>query len=98
MPRVIRSSQADADIYEIARYIAEDNPTAAYRWIDRIDERADLLAEMPGMGRVRDDLMISLRSYRVGNYLIFYRRIAEGIELVRVVHGSRDLHRVFRAK
>lgn len=46
---------------------------------------------MPGIGRRRDDLAPGLRSISYANYLIFYRPIDDGIEIVRVLHGSRDL-------
>jgi toxin ParE1/3/4 len=36
-----------------------------------------------------------LRSFPVGNYVVFYRIVPEGIELVRVLHGARDLRRLF---
>jgi toxin ParE1/3/4 len=43
------------------------------------------------MGRERPDLRAGLRSFTVGSYLIIYRPLADGIEVVRVLHGARDL-------
>jgi len=49
------------------------------------------LADFPKMGISRDDIQAGLRSQPVGNYLIFYFPLADGIEIVRVLHGSRDV-------
>src|SRR4051794_38870792 len=96
MARVIRSDEADSDIYSIANHIAADNLEAALRWLDTIDEKLARLAEFPGLGPARDELAPGLRSFPVGNYIIAYRRINDGIEVVRVLHGARELRRIFR--
>jgi len=49
------------------------------------------------MGRLRDELADGLRSFPVGRYVIFYRPIPKGIEIVRVLHGARDLDAIFRS-
>ena len=54
-----------------------------------------MLAEMPESGRQREKLAPELRSFAVGNYVIFYRPIENGVEIVRVLHGARDLPPVF---
>ena len=95
MPRIVRSRESDADLYDIATYVARDNLDAALRFIDRIDQKLKLLSEFPGLGRTRDDLAAGLRGFPFGNYVIFYRQIADGIELVRVLHGARDMRRLF---
>jgi toxin ParE1/3/4 len=46
------------------------------------------------MGANRDRLGSGLRSFPVGNYLVFYRTVPDGIELVRLLHGARDLSRL----
>lgn len=43
------------------------------------------------MGRLRGELATGLRSFPVGRYVIFYRALSNGIEIVRVLHGARDL-------
>lgn len=54
-----------------------------------------MLAQFPEMGRNRDDIVPSIRSFPVNNYLIFYRTVALGIEVVRVVSGYRNLENLF---
>ena len=96
MGRVVRSPDSKRDTTEIWVYIAEDNFDAADRLIDLFNEKLALLADHPGLGQMRDDLAPGLRSFPVGKYLLFYRPMAGGIELVRVLHGARDLPRHFR--
>jgi toxin ParE1/3/4 len=95
MPLVLRTSQAHLDLLEAALRIAEENPTAADRWLDIIDEKCRPLARMPGVGRKRPDLAPELRSLPVGNYVIFYRPIPDGIQIIRVLHGARDIPAFF---
>jgi toxin ParE1/3/4 len=52
-----------------------------------------LLSEFPGLGRPRDELAESLRSFPVGNYVIFYLPLGDGINVIRVLHGARDIRR-----
>jgi hypothetical protein len=47
------------------------------------------------MGRVRDELAADLRSFPFGRYVIFYEPIEDGIDVVRVLHGARDIDAVF---
>ena len=68
---------------------------AADRLIDAITARFPLLAANPGMGRERNEFAPGLQSFPVGDYLIFYRRAEGHIDIVRVLHGSRDLSRFF---
>jgi len=92
------SEQADQDLLEIAYYIAQNSIDAADRFIDRIHSRLELLAESPLMGRQRDDLAPSLRSFTVGKYVIFYRPTQDGIEVIRVLHGARDIDSIFESE
>ena len=62
---------------------------AADRLLDLLEEKYKLLADNPHMGPARPDIAKELRYLPVGNYLLLYRVISNGIELVRVVHGAR---------
>ena len=95
MAQVIYSQRADADLYNIALTIAEDKPDAALRWVHRLRETCELLASRPQMGEMRPGYGVpGCRSFSVGNYVIFFRPTNDGIEVARVVHGSRDLRRL----
>jgi antitoxin ParD1/3/4/toxin ParE1/3/4 len=88
----ILSPQAFRDIDEIWEFIAEDNLDAADRVRDEIFTACEKLAEMPGMGHLREDLADEpLRFWRVYSYLIIYRPDSQPLEIVRVLHGARDI-------
>ncbi len=95
MSRIIRSAESEQDIWEIAARIARDNPRSAERIIERFDGVLQMLSQHPLAGRSREELAGNLRGFPVGNYIRFYRPMADGIELARVLHGSQDLRRLF---
>lgn len=95
MPEILRHPEAEADLDEIWLYIAQDDPDAADRFIDRIEERCRILAQNPLMGRSRAEMAPGLRSFPIGNYIIFYVPIENGIEIVRVVSGFREIDSLF---
>jgi toxin ParE1/3/4 len=53
------------------------------------------LASSPQSGRLRPDFALGLRTYRIGNYFIFYFPTETGIEVARVLHGARNLPTLF---
>jgi toxin ParE1/3/4 len=92
MSRVEFSAEAAADLDEIWFRIAQDSPERADRMLDRIHEVAHMtLAPHPEAGRAREELGLGLRSFAVKNYLLFYTVADGGIDIVRVLHGARDL-------
>ncbi|MGO9177343.1 MAG: type II toxin-antitoxin system RelE/ParE family toxin [Desulfobaccales bacterium] len=95
MPVIIRRPLARSDLSEIWDYIADDNETRADAFVDIIDQKFQALASYPNMGRSRDELEEGPGSFPVGRQVIFYRVIAEGVEIIRVLHGSRDLDAIF---
>ena len=97
MTRVERTEQAEADLEEILDYLDEHSPDAADRFAVIFKEKTEALAQMPEMGRVREELAPGLRSLNAGNYLIFYRPAEGGIQVIRITHGSRDLPSLFEA-
>jgi toxin ParE1/3/4 len=91
MPRVIKSRLSRDDYLEIWLYVARDNPAAADRLIDQFDANLDALARNPMIGQRADGFAPGLRSLPVGNYLIFYRPMEEGIALARLLHSARNI-------
>jgi toxin ParE1/3/4 len=96
MPLIIKLSRAKADLAEIWDYIADDSEAQADAFIDTIDLKLRLLAEQPNIGRMRNELAENMRSLPLGRYVIFYFVISGGIEVVRVLHGGRDLEAIFQ--
>jgi toxin ParE1/3/4 len=95
MPVIVIRPRAQSDLAEIWNYIADADEMGADAFIDTIDLKFQALRERPNMGRARDELAEGLRSFPVGRYVIFYRILSEGIEIVRVLHGARDLAPIF---
>jgi toxin ParE1/3/4 len=91
MPRLLKRPEAENDLDEIWWYIAQDSLHNADKFLDLIQERCLALVNFPKMGISRDELNPGLRSHPVGNYLIFYFPLEDGIDIVRVIHGSRDI-------
>lgn len=96
MSRPFFSPVSLRDLHEILERIAIDKPSAAIRHVERLEEACWMLAQNPAMGTAREDLMPNLRLWSVGDYVICYRTAADGIEIVRVVHGARDFDALFR--
>jgi toxin ParE1/3/4 len=79
-------------------YIAEDSPRQADAFATKVNRDFLALARHPNIGRVRPELLPELRSFPGGRYVIFYLPRSRGIEVVRVLHGSRDLDLLFQDK
>lgn len=91
MPIIERTAQAENDLIDIWLYIAPDDVRAADRLLDDLEETFVLLGDQPSLGPARPDIAPGLRYFPVRRYLILYREITDGIEIVRVVHGARDI-------
>jgi toxin ParE1/3/4 len=90
MPRLLIRPQAENDLDEIWWHIAQGSPQNADRFLDLIEETCIVISGYPNMGERRDELLKELRSFPVGNYLIFYIHLNDGIDIIRVLHGARD--------
>mgnify|MGYP003395019809 CR=1 FL=1 len=82
---------ADDDLDEIWAYIDADNPAAAESQMRSLTSKFELLANHEGLGTTRPHIDDGIRVFPVGRYLILFRRMENGIEVVRVVHGARNL-------
>ena len=95
MATVLVTPLAREDLGGIWDYAAESDAGRADRLLDLIYEKCRRLAEYPEMGRARHELLVNLRSFAVRNYVIYYQPTADGIEVLRVLHGARDVDHVF---
>lgn len=91
------AEQAIDDLANIREYIAQDSATAASRHIKRLRSNMKAIADAPGIGRSREELSVGLRSFPVGSYVIYYRKIPNGIRVLRVLHGARRVEDLFPA-
>ena len=98
MARYRFTPEADSDLFEIWSYIARDNPDAADRVEAAIYEACTLLAQSPLSGQVRKEFTSRPVRFwivpRFPNYLIVYRPDARPLEIIRVLHGMRDVRQI----
>jgi toxin ParE1/3/4 len=93
--------EAEDDLKKIFGHIAADHVDAARRFLDSVWRDFERLAEQPGMGAIREfnnARAAHIRSWPVRgfrNYLIFYRPIENGVKIIRVLHGARDIAAIF---
>ena len=93
------AARAVEDLHQIWDYYAgEAGEGIADQQLDRLYHRFQLLAEQPYMGVARPRFDPDIRSHAVPNtrFIIFYFPRGYGIEVARVIHGSRELARLFR--
>lgn len=94
MARVLRSRLAEQDIYNAWSYIEKDNPRAAEKLIDQLSGTFEFLARHDGIGSPRPHIDSTARVFPVGRYLIIFKRLDDGIEVLRVAHSGRDLKKL----
>lgn len=98
--RCHKTHKAELDLAELATYIAERDVAAAIRFLDAAELTCGLLARVPDLGSLCDFRNASAEGMRVWpvkgfkNHLIFYRPIADGIHIIRVLHSARDIDRI----
>jgi plasmid stabilization system protein ParE len=101
----ILRDDAIEDVEEIARHIASDKLNPGVRFYEAVLKDCSMLAENPGAGALREPdnpRLKELRYWPIGgfqNYLIYYTpRQGGGIDVLRVVHGARDIARILKRK
>jgi toxin ParE1/3/4 len=101
---VTKSPLAILDLVELGDFIAQDSLPAAERFIEAAQSAFELLARMPEIGtrcQFRAAEAVAIRVWPIRgfeNYLVFYRPIQAGVEVVRVLHGSRDVAAMFNER
>jgi toxin ParE1/3/4 len=95
--RIDRRPRARQDLVEIWRYIADESgEPRADRYLRRLNDVVSYLAQQPSIGRKRPEIREEgIRSFAAESHVIFYIDLQDGIELVRVIHGSQDLEKAW---
>jgi toxin ParE1/3/4 len=95
--RILIHEDAIIDLHEHCTYLAQNNQNSALQFFDASRQTFAALAQMPGMGQQyesAEDDIINLRKWAVKGfkqYLIFYRYDDKLLEILRIVHATRDL-------
>lgn len=82
-------------MFEVWATIAINSPHAADRLVARLYAAEDLLGEHPQIGEARPEIAKDLRKWTVEPYVMLYRITDDAVEIVRVVHGARNLTALF---
>jgi toxin ParE1/3/4 len=90
--RLVIAPRAERDLDEIFAFVAADNEAAAVQILRQIEQKTFRLLERPFMGpQVHFPKWPGLRKMTSAPYVIFYRPSDKEIEVIRVLHASRDL-------
>jgi plasmid stabilization system protein ParE len=98
-PVYVLSEAALSDIHALASFVFEQSPDGALKLLDAIESGFMFVAASPGAGRPCPEWgTTGLRLWAVYSYLILYRSDTKPVEVVRVLHGARDVAAVMRGK
>ena len=98
---LFKRERAKHDLIDLADAIAHDNLDAAERFLDAAEAGFRFLARTPSAGATREYLTPALKGLRMWpikgfeKYLVFYRPVPGGLEIVRVLHAARDIGAIF---
>jgi toxin ParE1/3/4 len=99
--KIVRHPDVLEELISLSYHIALDNEAAANRFLDACDEAFQQIALTPQIGASRQFHHPALRDVRMWRikgfekYLIFYRPLADAVEILHVVHSARDLTALF---
>jgi toxin ParE1/3/4 len=82
MPRILRTERAEVNLIDILTFLRSRAPLLADRFESDLEEKTRLLAQFPLMGRDRSDLAPRLRGSLIKPYMILYRPLDDGIEII----------------
>lgn len=87
MPKYFVSDAAGSDVRGIIRYTTlKWSAEQAARYSAGLQKCFRMLAQTPGMGRACDPISVGLRRFEHGKHVVFYRMVASGILITRVLH------------
>ena len=97
-PLILKKPGVEHDLIELFDFIAQDKLAPAERFLQVASESIERLAAFPGLGKKWESTHRRLSDVRIypmpgsfRSYLIFYRAIPEGIEILAVFHGARNV-------
>ena len=93
--KVRLTPKAEADLEGIGDRIAQRNPARAVTYIQELRERCLRIGDFPHAGPPRPQWGTGIRIAVHGKYLIVYRVHNDAVQVLRVVHGARDLDALF---
>lgn len=89
------TDEAIQDLEDVYNYMSAFSLDAANRFVDAFGEKCETVAKFPNMGKSYEEFSQQLRGVILDKYIIFYRPVESGIEVIRVVSGYRNLEALF---
>lgn len=97
--RVVWSVTAREDARNVWRYHAHvASVEVADRLYSELISMVARIAENPRLWRVRNEIAANLRGAVVRPYAIFFREYGSRIQIVRIIHGRRNIPAFFRKR
>ena len=96
MSRYVINVLASEDLREIAEYFAQTNLEAGEHFFREFNRKCKQLTAFPNSGKSYAGIRTDLRGLPLEGYVIFYRLLDDGIEILRVVSGRRNLPTIFK--
>ncbi|MFB2892105.1 type II toxin-antitoxin system RelE/ParE family toxin [Aerosakkonemataceae cyanobacterium BLCC-F50] len=95
MSRYVINILASEDLSAIADYFAENNLEAGERFFREFNRKCQQLVAFPNSGKSYAQIRPDLRGLSLEGYIVFYRVLSDGIEILRVVSGRRNFSSLF---
>jgi len=95
---ITRRPAFNESVIHHAVYIGERNPSAAERFLDAVERSVDAIHDGPYTGRAWASGKRRLTGVRMRpvmgfrSYLLFYRPVEQGVEMLQLLHGAQDIH------
>ena len=86
--------RAREDLLDIWLYIEPRSPLIADQVYDRIERSCQLLRDHPQLGPARPEIGDGARALIIERWIALYRLMEDGVQIVRVVDGARDLTQI----
>jgi toxin ParE1/3/4 len=93
--RYVINILASRDLNEIAEYFAQNSLEAGEQFFQEFNRKCQQIVTFPNSGRSYAGIRPDLRGLPLEGYVIFYRVLDDGIEILRVVSGRRNFPSLF---
>lgn len=103
MSFIRRRPGVDEDVFEQTLFLMDESENVARRYVDAVEKTLKDLAQRPGMGSPKNlsGELAQVRSWWVDgfrNHLIYYIALPDGIEVLAIVHGAREVEKLLRGR
>ena len=95
MNRYVINILASRDLSQIAEYFSQNNLEAGEKFFQEFNRKCQQLVSFPNSGKSYPEIRADLRGLLLEGYIIFYIVLDDGIEILRIVSGRRNLPSIF---